>query len=217
MALKPVQAIMPLGQFDGYDVQYLNLKGGEVVTFASVEALSSVDKAASDSFDGYMNPSGTAKRTVVTNTLTSSSRPLMLADDGISGYGTSFGSVCGGVAGQLTTGSLLGPHTATGSGKVTVWAMPGLFGVTLDAVDTSADGLVPTNTSLNSGAALTYTATGLLTPVGSTLAVGGAPVVGRFVEFETNGALVNTPSKLVNPLAQRSFTHVVFWFAPPTS
>lgn len=222
MALKLLQpGLNPLGQFDGYDSDYLTLKGGEVVSFASVTTsgqpgvtVAGLDQAAFDVFDGYVNSSGTLKRPVVTRlwngtTLTSASRPLMLSDDGITGYGTLFGAVVGGVVGQQVnnpssstfTGALLGPHTATGSGKVTCWDKPGLYGVSLDAVDTSASGLVPTNTALTVGNPLSFTATGLLTPGTANAAFGGStPTVGWLVEFNTNQALVTTPNFLVAAL-----------------
>jgi hypothetical protein len=216
MALKLLQpGTQPLGQFDGLDTEVLTLKGGELLTFKSIVASAATDKAAFDVFDGYVNPN---KRVVATRTLTSSSRPLMLADDGISGYGTLFGTVVGGTVGQVSTGgAVLGPHTATGSGKVTLWEKPGMYAVSLDAVDTAATGLVPTNATLDTGAALTYTATGLLTPVGSVNAVGSAPVVGRFVEFETNGSLVNTPSKLASALGTAVLGFATFYFNPPAA
>jgi hypothetical protein len=227
MSLKLLQpGVQPIGQFDGYDGDFLTLKGGEVVTLISV-AVSGTDKASADAFDGYVNPSSVQKRPVVTRTLSSTSRPLMLSDEGITGYGTLFGSVVGGTVGQVVTGgALLGPHTATGSGKVTCWDKPGLYAVSLDACDTTAaTGLQPTNTTIDVGAALTYSATGLLTPVGSTLAVSGAPVVGRFVDFETNGSLVttpnrlvaalNSPSGLVSSVGTRQFAFATFFFGPP--
>lgn len=228
MALKLLQpGREPLGQYDGLDSEYLTLKGGEVVTFKSVSSAAGVDLAAKDVFDGYVNPSLVQKRTVVTKTLTSGKRPLMLADDGISGYGTLFGTVVGGVVGQVTTGgTVLGPHTATGSGKVTCWDKPGLYAVSLDAVDTTAStGLVPTNTTLDTGAALYATSAGLLTP--NSGAAFEAVVVGRFVDFETNGSLVTTPNNLVGALnapdgtlsttSARSLAFAVFKFDPPIS
>lgn len=226
MALKLVnQAGNALGQFDGKDSEVLTLKGGEVVTFGAV-ALGAGDKSASDSLDGYVNPSGTAKRPYVTKTLVAGSRPLMLADDGVAGYGTLFGTVVGGTVGQVAYGpasvvaaaNLLGPHTATASGKVTCWHLPGVYAVSLDAVDTAADGLVPTNTGISVGQALTYTAAGLLTPVGAAAAVGSAPVVGRLIDFETKGSLVTTPNSLVSALTDpRAFSYAVFYFNPPSA
>jgi hypothetical protein len=157
----------------------------------------------------------------------------MLADEGISGYGTLFGAVVGGTVGQQVngpatyTGAVLGPHTATGSGKVTCWHLPGVYAVSLDACDTASDGLQPTNTTLDVAAALTYTAAGLLTPVGSTNAVSSAPVVGRLIDFETNGSLVTTPNRLVAALnspsgnvssvGPRTFAFATFYFNPPAA
>jgi hypothetical protein len=233
MALKLVnQAGNALGQFDGLDSEVLTFKGGEVCTFTSVVATSATDKAAYDSFDGYVIPN---KRPVVTKTigdLATGVRPLMLADDGISGYGTLFGSVVGGTVGQVSSGgAVLGPHTATGSGKVTCWHLPGVYAVSLDAVDTTATtGLVPTNTTgtLNPGAPLYTNGSGLLTPnvTGSKggASVNNGPVIGRFIDFETNGSLVTTPNSLVGTLngadgqlsaSQNTRTFAVFYFNPP--
>ena len=221
MALKPLQpGGLPLGQFDGLDSEVLTLKGGEVVTLKSV-ALSANDKGAADVFDGYSRASNVQKRTVVTKTLTSGDRPLMLADEGISGYGTLFGSVIGGNVGQLTTGAVLGPHTATGSGKVTCWDKPGLYAVSLDAVDTTAStGLAPTNTTLDTGAILYATTAGLLTP--NSGAAFQAVAVGHFIEFSSNGSLVTTPNRLTQALNSpsgavdltRTFQFAVFHFNP---
>jgi hypothetical protein len=195
MALKLLQpGIQPLGQFDGYDTEVLTLKGGE---------------------DGYVNPSGVQKRVMVSKTLNSGDRPLMLADEGIAGYGTLFGTVVGGTVGQVSTGgTVLGPHTATGSGKVTCWDKPGLYAVSLDAVDTTAStGLVPTNPTITTGAKIWATSAGLLTP--NTGAKFEDVVVGRFVDFETNGSLVQTPNKLVTAIGLQSYAFAVFFFNPP--
>jgi len=221
MALKLLQpGQQPLGQFDGVDSQItglLSLKGGEVVTFVSI-IVPGTDKAAADVFDGYVNPAGVQKRPVVTRQLDARkySRPLMLADEGISGYGTIFGSVVGGFVGQITAGAVLGPHTATGSGKVTCWEKPGLYAVSLDACDTDeVDGLQPTNTGLDVGAPLYATSLGLLTP-NSTLSFEADVVVGRFIDFETNGSLVTTPNRLVQALTgPRQFAYATFYFNPP--
>ena len=227
---------MPIGSFDGYDGDFLTTKGGEVCTLISVPVSGQpgitspgFDKAAFDSFDGYVDP-GAVKRPVVTHTgLTATSRPLMLTDDGMLGYGTMFGAVVGGQVGQqsngpnLYTGAVLGPHTATGSGKITCWMQPGIYAVTLDAVDTAATtGLQPTNTTLDVGAALTYTAAGLLTPVVGGSGVSGAPVVGHLVEFATNESLVttqqfmvaalNSPSGNVSSVMPRTFRFAKIYF-----
>lgn len=231
MSLRLLQpGTQPLGQFDGLDTEVLTLKGGEVVSFKSVVATAATDMAAYDALnDGYVNPN---KRAVVTRNVATTARPLMLADDGIAGYGTLFGSVVGGTVGQVAFGStgvtVLGPHTATGSGKVTCWEKPGVYAVSLDACDTaSTDGLQPTNATLNTGAALTWvpasTTGGQLTPVGSTAAAGNTIIAGRFIEFQSNGSLVTTPNTLVGVLnpdgslsttAARNLTFATFYFNP---
>lgn len=252
MSLKLLQpGVQPLGQFDGYDADFLTVKGGEICTLASVVTFGQpgvtqpgYDKAAYDAFDGYVNPSLVAKRPVVTRSFTgsatalpgatASSRPLMLTDDGILGYGTLFGSVVGGTVGQQVngpntfTGAVLGPATQTGSGKITCWEKPGLYAVSLDACDTAySTGLQPTNTTLDVGAALTFSNTGLLTPNVGGSGLGSAPVVARLVEFATNGSLVTTPNSLVAALnspsgnvssvGPRSFAFAVFYFNPPVA
>ena len=138
----------------------------------------------------------------------------MLADDGTSGYGTLFGVVVGGTVGQVVTGgAVLGPHTATGSGKVTCWDKPGVYGVSLDACDTTAStGLAPTNGTLDTGAALYATSAGLLTP--NSGARFENVVVGRFIDFETNGSLVNTPSRLASSLLTTTYSYAIFHFSP---
>lgn len=262
MALKLLQpGVQPLGQFDGYDADYLTVKGGEICTFGSVATpgqpgvtASGFDKAAYDAFDGYVNPSGPPdnlgpRRVVVTHTFGgigspgvlnsvavggATLRPLMLTDDGILGYGTLFGAVVGGTVGQQVngpttfTGAILGPATQTGSGKITCWEKPGLYAVSLDACDTTVStGLQPTNTSIDVGAALYNTSAGLLTPTqGSGAYTSNSPVVGRLVEFATNGSLVTTPNSLVAALnspsgnvssvGPRSFAFAVFYFNPST-
>lgn len=218
MSLKLLQpGSNPLGQFDGYDASTLLLKGGEVVTLKSVD-VPNADKASADVYDGYINTAGVQKRPVVTSTLTSGDRPLFLADEGITGYGTLFGSVVGGTVGQqVTGGAVLGPHTATGSGKVTCWDKPGLYAVSLDACDTNAStGLQPTNLTINTGSALYATTAGLLTP--NSGAAFEAVAVARFVSFDTNGSLVTTPNNLVaaiNGPALKTFSFATFWFNPP--
>lgn len=209
MALVLLQpGIEPLGQYDALDGYATSVKGGEVITFTTVAVAS--DKAAADAADGYVNP-GTS-RAVLTTTLGTNSRPLMLCDEGLLHYGTLFGEVVGGTVGQTAFGpnssvpasAQLGPHTATGSGKWTAWDKPGLYGVTLDACDSNATtGLQPTNSTLTTGANLYATVAGILTPVGSNAFENNGThglVVGNFIEFRTTGSLVTTPNRLVSAL-----------------
>lgn len=233
MALELVQpGVQPLGQFDGHDDVYLTVLGGEVCTIVGVAVAS--DRGAADANDGYA--SAAAQRPVITTNLTSGDRPLGLVDEGIRGYGTLFGSVVGGVAGQISdgvgqyNGQLLGPHTATGSGKLTMWDKPGTYAVTLDAVHTEPTvGLVPSNPTLTIGDPLQARSDGKLTPLS-----GGAPntfedvEVGYFLNFEpwkNGGSLVTTPINLVSaansPVGQgqpqtRSLYRAVIHFNPPS-
>jgi hypothetical protein len=244
MSLKLLQSgIEPLGQFAGLESDYLTLKGGEVVSFAQTVTSgqpgvtsSGSQPAAYDVFDGYVNEAGTFYRPAVTrlwnaaSSLTVNSRPLMLADEGVLGYGTIFGAVVGGTVGQQVngpttfTGQVLGPQTATGSGKVTCWDKPGLYGVSLDATDTASNGLQPTNTALSVGTQLGFTSLGLLTPLSAGNAIVGCPSVGYLVEFNTNQSLVTTPNYLVAALNSpsgnvssvqpRAFQFATIYFAP---
>lgn len=179
----------PIGEYDGEDSIVTSVKGGEVVSFTAVN-FPGTDQYAGDVADGYSGVT-TLKRPAVTNNLVSGMRPLFLVDDGIKGYGTWFGEVVGGQTGkQATGGAVLGPHTASGSGKLTLWSN-GSYVVTFDTVDqTVLTGLVPTNTTIVPGAPLYATTTGKLTP--NVSAAFETIIVGRFVRFVTSGSLVNT-------------------------
>ena len=265
MALKLLQpGIQPLGQFDGLDSDVLTMKGGEVVSFTSVTTdgqpgvtTPGLDQGAYDVFDGYVNESGTLKRPAVTRrwngvflpatgvySSTLGGRPLMLSDEGILGYGTLFGAVVGGTVGQQVngpytyTGAVLGPHTATGSGKTTCWDKPGLYAVSLDACDTNAIYRFAANqhyfdcrcsSSIHSRSSGVGTG-GLLTPwAGANNAAGAntGPIVARLVEFNTNQSLVTTPNYLVAALnspsgnvssvGPRAFQFATIYFSPPST
>jgi hypothetical protein len=223
MALKLLfSGEQPIGMYDGLDTEVLTLKGGEVVTFTST-AYNSGDLAAADAFDGYVNPN---LRPVVTRTLVkgaagTGSRPLMLADEGIAGYGTLFGSVVGGTVGQVTTGTVLGPSTATGSGKVTCWAAPGMYAVTLDTVDSTT--IVPTNPALVPGVPLYAICGGGVTGgYLTTTSSNNTPIVGTFVDFEDTMSLVTSQSWMTSIAVSathptRTPTMAVFYFNPPSA
>lgn len=227
MALKILQpGIYPAGQFDMLDSQVNTVKGGEVGQFVYVSrSTAPVDEHAKDIDDGYVSNT-TLNRPAVTTTLVAgtgaSLKPLFLLDEGIANYGTLIGQVVGSNVGQdVSNGVQVGPTTMSGSGKCTVWDKAGFYAVTLDACDVNGTtGLQPTNTSLTGNDALYATSAGLLTPtVGSAYQ---STVVGRFIEFSTNGSLVSTPASLVraanSPVSQVSpfkagtFTQAVFHF-----
>jgi len=222
MALKLLQAgIQPIGQFDGYDADYLTIKGGEIGRLFAVPYVypqtSTSDKAAADVYQGTSNNG--ANRVCVSHTLTATSgtyRPLFLLDEGTVGYGTMFGTLVGGVVGNvvpnpgnLTGATVLGPSTAYGSGKVTCWDKPGLYAVTLDAVASS----VVTSAAVNPGDAIYANTNGQLSLTsGEAFDTSGTPtIVGRFVEFSSNGSFVTTPTMFVD--GTRQLTQMVFHFA----
>jgi hypothetical protein len=226
MALKMrYQGNPPIGDRDALDTEASTWKGGEVggITYVSTTG---TDKYASDSSDGYVDLTA-PMRPVVTTTLVSGMRPLGLIDEGTTGYGTLLGQLVGGSVGQQSTGGpSFGPHTTSGSGKVTFWTQPGEYAVTLDAVDQRPDtGLQPTNTTLSTSSPTPLYANsfGLLTP-NSAAAFELVPV-GHFIEFRRTPGYVVTPKSLVSALnsptgssgAQPSFDEVVFYFLPPTT
>jgi len=153
--------LRPLGQFDLED-DNSSMSGGEYVELVTL--------ATSEVSEGYAADVGTAGGSgLVQNTNDSVQFALAqrtvgnlggLADEGSDDYGTLFGTAIGGTAGggtglgtQSTRGVVtLGPRTSFASGKVTVWHMSGLYGVTSGAFsDTSAPSVATAvNTALYS-------------------------------------------------------------------
>lgn len=216
--------VQPLGQFDGYGTETLNFKGGEV---ASLRGMPYPAAGAQDvDNDGYVAETGLGNVIPAisadwTGMATQTTGPFFLVDDGTTGYGTLFGTVVGGSVGQTVTGgSVLGPHTATGSGKVTVWDKQGLYGVTLDALDTT--NLTPTTSGLTVGMKLYFSATGKITNSAAHSAGTNGLSIGRLASFETNGSLVttpqgfvaalNSPSGSVTSLKTLTMYQLVFWY-----
>jgi hypothetical protein len=163
MALKLLQpGLRPMGQFDLEDDDQNSVLGGEFGIFEALQT--STDAYASDS--AVVGPQ--IQVTMGDADLADSGgiAPIGgLIDEGTSGsngYGTLFGSVIGGTAGQGTgLGSrsaqgvvTVGPRTTFGSGKVTLFHQPGLYGVTEDAVSgtdfTTGSGNWAVNTLLKS-------------------------------------------------------------------
>jgi len=214
----------PFGAFDGYDLLISTVLGGEVAQLVPY-AVSGSDLAAKDVGDGYLEAPQLV-RPIVTTTFTGGSGegPFYLTDDGSSqtvgnqsvGYGTLFGVVVGGTAGQVVSGgTALGPSSATGSGKITLWKNPGLYGVTLNALNAS---LTP-SAAVTVGTPLYYDATGHLCL--SAQKVGSAVSVARAVEFSTGDTLVTTPKNLTRlGLAGGTLNFkylVIDWNPPATS
>ena len=156
MALKLLNpGLRPLGMFDLDDADSGALVGGEFVELTD-------DDPATEAYAADVAQLMRGGNTLSMKRDSSTAGRLGgLADEGGEqgeGYGTLFGSLIGANAGQATQQSgavVIGPSTDRASGKVTVWATPGLYGVT-----DQTDSLEPAV----SNAALFGTAnTGLLT------------------------------------------------------
>jgi hypothetical protein len=112
---------------------------------------------------------------------------------------------------QVVGGIDLGPPVDYWSGKAALWDTEGVYAVTLDACDTNpTTGLQPTNTTLTGNAELYATSTGLLTP--NVSVAFESVVVGRFMNFDTNGSLVTTPATLHSASVGSPFVEAVFHF-----
>lgn len=223
MALFILQpGVQPLGQYDVLDTDLSSVLGGEVGTLDEASRTNSAsEKAASDVLDGYVadevdtgTPTESRPILRLADETTESRKLFYLLDDGQKFYGTLFGELIGTPVGQATTtdsgGSLLGPHTAAGSGKVTAWDKPGLYAVSGDAV---ADDLNPAAGNLNDTPLpgdLIYRATSAKLTGASTT----GDKIGMFVELASNGSLVTTPGKLVG--AAESFDRVKFQYLGAT-
>lgn len=157
MALKLLQpSLRPLGQFDLEDDD--TIVGGECVSLTTGAG----DRAASDVTSAGPFSAGT---TQLNFSLSEFSRGTLcgLADDGTNGYGTHFGSIIGGTAGQgvsvqlntgyATAGSVVtvGPASHVASGKVTVWHAPGLYAVNSEPLAAAGDVPAELTATHNSG------------------------------------------------------------------
>lgn len=134
MALKLLQpSTRPLGQFDLEDDDAGQIVGGEYVELVDVDVPGTEGYAADV---GQMTSSGVSFGMVNFARASRAAGNLGgLADEGGEEYGTLFGSLIGSTAGRATQFGLvngavvLGPTTDRASGKVTVWAQSGLYGV----------------------------------------------------------------------------------------
>lgn len=132
MALKLLHpGLRPLGQFDLHTTDVGKIVGGEYVEMQSV---ANTENAAADVYQ-YGDPSTPGN--IVNFTRKSREIPNVggLADEGGKEYGTLSGDLVGGTAGRQTQfgasggAVILGPTTDRASGKVTVWAQTGLYGI----------------------------------------------------------------------------------------
>jgi len=212
MALYPLQPGMhPLGQFDVLDTVLNSVAGGEVMTLTTASRTNTLtETAAADALDGYTYADA-GLRPATTLATTAAEFPLYLSDDGTGpGYLTYFGGLTGPLGlGLSENGTQLGPHTAAGSGKVTLWDKPGLFAVSVNALASDFVSTIPVVAGLAPGLAIGFGSgadAGKLAHDGCSNKV-AATGVGRFVEFSSEPSLVTTPNRLVG--ADEQFTRVV--------
>jgi hypothetical protein len=203
MALFILQAgLQPLGDFDVLDTDQASIFGGEVMTLDEASrTITSSEKAAADVLDGYIaneidvgTPTATRVQARLADTSTESRKLFYLSDDGTTSYGTLFGEVIGNPTGLNTTGTNLGPHTASGSGKVTLWDKPGLYAVSTSVL---ASDVIPSTGNLNDTplpGELLYRGS---TSGQLTRATTSTDKIAMFVELAGDGSLVTTPGRLV--------------------
>ena len=201
--------LRPLGQFDLDDPDNGALEGGEYVELAATTGGAGAEGYAADVAQGPA-PGGSLGigapiASAFQRTVRTAGRLGGLADDGgevSGGYGTLFGSLIGQTAGQATQVAgavVIGPASNRGSGKVTVWAQAGLYGV-----NSAADSLGTSTSTLNALVNATA-ATGALVTTG-----GGGHDVGIYVGRVTDSSLVSTTNTAVG-LAAATEHHAVFY------
>jgi hypothetical protein len=215
MALKLLNpGLRPLGQFD-LDDGAAALVGGEYVEL-QVDNVAAVEGYAADvgalvGADGGIVNFTPASRTAA--------RFGGLADEGGAEYGTLFGDIIGGNAGRMTQfgtagGSVVvGPDTDTASGKVTVWAQEGLYGVTADAGGAAGGGattelaaVIAVNTPIqasNGDGGGVDRLGGLITTVENAR-------VGIYVSAVSDTSLVSTTARAVGDAAINEY-HAIFY------
>jgi len=203
------EGAQPIGIFD-FDVaseQVLtvdDVQGGMIGKFGSASDTSSPTIPLGDGFDEYgasAGAYGNIKTTIIpattANDVSPGVGPYCILDDGHIGYGTMFGHQFGHETGSdfkyyhaWREGKLVGPNTIAGSGKVTGWITPGIYGT--DYYDTSSitDTVIqdPNNNGLTPGTPLTLSAV-------ATLGLGGTSFITQgcyFVSFLGDPSYVST-------------------------
>jgi hypothetical protein len=211
MALKLLQpGLQPAGQFDLVDGT--TLVGGEWVNAAT--AGGSELAAADVTQVGPLSGGTTALAFAPGAKSAAAAGPPTtqvfggLADEGTTGYGTSFGTVIGAAVGKgtgfgtlSTTGVVtVGPQTTAGSGKVTVWHAPGLYGV---SGSPATAGAVAPLSGLAVNVQVYSNPAGNLG--GSTMTSAGSGVVGIALGAVRDTSLVSTTATAAGESAQTEF------------
>lgn len=217
MALKLLNpGLRPLGMFDLADADAGALNGGEYVELAASASTGAGEGYAADV--GAMSDDGgdSVMFTLATRTALTVGG---LADEGGDEYGTLFGSLIGQNAGRSTQfgtingAVVVGPTTDRASGKVTVWAQAGLYGVT-DQSDTLDNAGAAANTAVFAadGAAdleddgVTLADIGLLTLDTTS----GNDQVGIYVGAMSDSSLVSTTNAAAGEAAGTEY-HAIFY------
>ena len=200
MALKLLNpGLRPLGMFDLEDDDAGLVVGGQYVELLQATA---GEGYAADVPAGPLSAGNTTLFTRVTRTAGNFGG---LADEGEDEYGTLFGSLIGQNAGRSTQvgtvngAVVLGPSTDRASGKVTVWATPGLYGV--NEQDATLDGATAT-----ANAIVTSDANGLL----EIDAAAATNIVGIYVGAVTDSSLVSTTAAAAGETSGVEY-HAVFY------
>ncbi len=217
MALKLLNpGLRPLGMFDLADASR-DLVGGEYVELAASDSTGAGEGYAADV--GALSDDG-GDSVMFAPASRNTTRALGgLADEGGDEYGTLFGSLIGQNAGRSTQfgtqngAVVVGPTTNSGSGKVTVWAQAGLYGVT-DQSDTLDNAGAAANTAVFAadGAAdleddgATLTDVGLLTLDTTS----GDDQVGLYVGAMSDSSLVSTTNAAAGEAAGTEY-HAIFY------
>jgi hypothetical protein len=209
MALKPLTpGYLPLGQYDMLDSFAANFVGGEVGIFTTT---GSTDYYAADAGGASI-----AQNVKVTGGAVTAGEFYGLVDDGTNGYGTSFGTVIGGTVGQGTGFAsgvasssaagivVVGPRTSFGSGKATLWTMPGLYGVTSDAFTSTLPTTVNTKLYGNSSS----------TTAGKLQTGSNGVQAAVFLNTVSDSSLVSTTSAAATGTAASAEYYAVYLLGP---
>lgn len=175
------EGLVPAGQYDLDTVDGYTFRGGEVMVLA----------ASGFGTDGYAIIKARPAKT------TDGYGPFFMGDEGTLGYGVYFGNTVvktdTGFTSGADTATRLGPTTYAASGKATLWDKPGLYAVSLDALDPSVT--EATWMTYQPGKALSVKSDGsgrLTTGTQAALAVA------TVVTYKVDEALVTTGGAVVN-------------------
>jgi hypothetical protein len=184
--------LQPLGQYPLGDRVTTDDLAGKVGVFF-------LEFGSPDVEGTYGYEENRSSRTVVDLATATTPKPYLLLDDGITGYGTTFGNY---IQRDNVTGTVLGPATQRGSGKVTCWASAGLYALPYGEWGNEAL-FAPTANTMRPGDVIGVDNNGDLTPQVNATGTAGdrydeltnaerAFVLGYFVEWSTEGSLVST-------------------------